>query len=83
MKRTQLYIDEDMARILATVSRQRGTTVSQLVRECIREKFAEKKDIDKVALALQVGGIWKDRQDLGDTAIYVRRLRKDTRRQRD
>ena len=80
MKRTQLYIDDDMAKILSTVSRQRGTTVSELVRECIREKFAEKKYIDKMALTLQIAGLWKNRQDLGDTAVYVRRLRKDTRR---
>ena len=32
MKRTQLYLDDDMARILATVSRQRGATISELVR---------------------------------------------------
>lgn len=29
-----------------------------------------------------VARIWKNRRDLGDTGKYVRRLRKDTRRQR-
>lgn len=82
MKRTQLYLDDDMARILSTVSRQRRTTVSELVRECVREKFAESQHVDKVALARQVAGIWKNRRDIGDTGKYVRRLRQDTRRQR-
>ena len=46
MKRTQLYLDDDMARILATVSRQRGATISQLVRECVREKFGQAGAVD-------------------------------------
>ena len=43
MKRTPLYLDEDIARILSAVSRQQGRTVSELVRECVREKFGEEK----------------------------------------
>jgi len=82
MKRTQLYLDDDIAKILSTVSRQRRTTVSELVRQCIREKFGQKERIDKVELVRQLGGLWKNRTDLGDTKKYVRRLRKDTRRRR-
>jgi hypothetical protein len=82
MKRTQLYLDEDIAKVLSTVSRQQGTTVSELVRECVREKFGGKEAIDHAALARQLGGVWKDRRDLGETRAYVRRLRTDTRRRR-
>ena len=82
MKRTQLYLDDDMARILATVSRQRGATISQLVRECVREKFGQKDAIDKTAMARRLAGLWKNRADLGDTGRLVRRLRKDSRRRR-
>ncbi len=82
MKRTQLYLDDEIARILSTVSRQTGQTVSELVRECIREKFAGKESINKAELARQLGGLWKHRKDLGSTKQYVRRLRADTRRQR-
>jgi len=82
MKRTQLYLDDDIARILSTMSRQRAQTVSELVRECIREKFGGKEKINKAELARQLGGVWKDRKDLGGTKQYVRRLRTDTRRQR-
>jgi len=82
MKRTQLYLDEDIAKVLSTVSRQQGTTVSELVRTCVREKFGGKEAIDRGALARQLGGVWKDRGDLGETRAYVRRLRTDTRRRR-
>ena len=82
MKRTQLYLDDEMAKILSTVSRQRGATISELVRECIRDKYAEKRNIDKVALIRQIAGVWRNRRDIADTDRYVRRLRKDTRRKR-
>ena len=82
MKRTQLYLDDEMAKILSTVSRQRGATISELVRECIRDKYAEKRNVDKVALIRQIAGVWRNRRDIADTDRYVRRLRKDTRRKR-
>jgi hypothetical protein len=82
MKRTQLYLDEDMARTLSVVSRKRGTTVSELVRECIREKFSRKEELDKAALAREIGGVWKGRKDLKSIDRQVRRLRRDTRSKR-
>ena len=82
MKRTQLYLDDDMARILATVSRQRGATISELVRECVREKFGQAGAVDKAAIARRLAGMWKDRTDLGDTGRFVRTLRKGSRRRK-
>ena len=82
MKRTQLYLDDDIARILYTVSRQQGATVSELVRQCVRDKFGKKKAVDKVALAHQIAGVWKHRKDLGKTARRIRQLRKDSRAER-
>ena len=82
MKRTQLYLDEEIAKILSTVSRQQGKTVSELVRECVREKFGHKKAVDKAALARQIAGLWKHRRDLGKTVRLIRRLRTDSRRER-
>ena len=64
MKRTQLYIDEEMARILDTLSRQKGITVSELVRESLRERYMQSKEIDKVELARTLAGVWKNREDL-------------------
>ena len=82
MRRTQLYLDDDMARILSAVSRQKGTTVSGLVRQCIREKFARLAKTDKATLARELGGLWKDRKDIGSIDSHIRGLRKGTRRRR-
>lgn len=79
MKRSQPYLDEDIediAQVLSSVSRQEGKTVSELVRECIREKFGRKKTLDKPALAKQISGLWKNRKDLRRTDPFVGRLRK-------
>lgn len=79
MKRTQLYLDEEMARTLASLSRQRSKTVSELVRESIRERYMARKEIDKVALARQLSGVWAHRKDFKEIGKTVRRLRRDTR----
>lgn len=82
MKRTQLYLDEEMARTLAVLSRQKGTTVSELVRESVQEKYMNRKDIDKVSLARQLSGIWRNKKDLRAIDQTIRRLRKGTRLKR-
>jgi len=82
MRRTQLYLDEKMARTLAALSRQRGTTVSQLVRESVEAKYMSHKEMDKVSLARELGGIWRRRRDLKAIDLAIRRLRKGTRLKR-
>ena len=82
MKRTQLYLDENMARILETMSRQKGTTISELVRESLRDRYGQDKKLDKVTIARSLTGIWKGRQDLKSIDSYVRKLRKGSRLKR-
>jgi hypothetical protein len=82
MKRTQLYLDEEMARTLETLSRQKGTTISELVRAGLREHYMPGKDLDKVALARGLTGIWKNRRGLKDAGAAVRKLRKGSRLRR-
>jgi hypothetical protein len=82
MKRTQLYLDEEMARNLETLSRQKGTTISELVRVSLRENYARSKDLDKASLAHNLTGIWKNRKDLKDIDAAVRKLRKGSRLKR-
>ena len=79
MRRTQLYLDEEIAKVLSTVSRQTGRTISSLVRDCVREKFGPRDTVDKAALASEIAGVWSTRTDLGPTARHVRNLRKGTR----
>ena len=82
MKRTQLYLSEDMARTLAALSRQKGTTVSELVRESVREKYMSAKGVDKASVARRLSGIWGNRKDLKGIDRFIRRLRKGTRHKR-
>ncbi len=79
MKRTQLYLEEEMARTLSALSRQRGSTVSELVRESVRERYMTGRKIDKGRLARQLAGIWSKRKDLKDIDLFLRALRKGTR----
>jgi hypothetical protein len=82
MKRTQLYLDEAMARKLAALSRQKGTTVSELVRESVHEKYMTAKGLDKGLIARQLTGVWAGRKDLVQPGRVIRRLRKGNRLKR-
>jgi uncharacterized protein YajQ (UPF0234 family) len=79
MKRTQLYLDEEMAKMLATLSRQKRRSVSDLVRESLQERYMSGKTLDKAALARQIGGIWKNRKATQDVDVVIRELRKGKR----
>jgi hypothetical protein len=79
MKRTQTYLDDDIAKILSALSRQTGRTVSDLVRESLQERYMSGKKLDKGALARQIGGIWAKRKDIKDIDSIVRKLRKGKR----
>jgi predicted DNA-binding protein len=82
MKRTQLYLDEEMARTLAALGRQKGKTVSALVRESVEGQYMTRKDLDKAHLARQLAGLWRDRKDLKNIDRAVRKLRAGTRKKR-
>lgn len=82
MKRTQLYLDEEMAKMLSALSRQKGRSISDLVRESLQEKYMSGKALDKGALARQLTGLWEDRKDLENVDAVVRKLRSGKRLQR-
>jgi hypothetical protein len=81
MKRTQLYLEESMWKALEIRARQEHVSVSELVREAIREKYLSDSRSRRETM-LKVVGLWKNRTDLGLTATYVRSLRKDDRLKR-
>lgn len=81
MRRTQLYLPEALWKSLHLRSRQRGTTISQLVREAVGDKYGESHTERQQAMRALVG-MWKDRRDLPDPQTYVRRLRKGKRLKR-
>ncbi len=81
MKRTQLYLDDDLWEILHTQARSQGTSISHLVRQAARDRYLGKLDERRIAMEAVVG-IRKDRSDLPDSVEYVRRLRRGNRLER-
>ena len=81
MKRTQLYLDEELWEALHSRAAFEKTTISELVRTAARERYFVDAEKRREAL-MGIVGIWKDRTDLPDTETYVRNLRKGTRLKR-
>jgi len=79
MKRTQLYIDEGLFHRLGVLSRERKTTISDLVRRAIEKVYGRRRSKEAFLKALRdTAGIWKDRDDLPPTQEYIRSLRKNS-----
>jgi hypothetical protein len=78
VRRTQLYHDEDLWKVLQVRARQEKTTVSELVRQAVRERYLSKAEERKAAMTAVIG-IWKDRDDIQDSTEYVGQLRSDRR----
>ena len=81
MKRTQLYLDDDVWETLRVRSRQSGASVSELVRQAVRDKYVTGTENRAQAMQALVG-IWKGRADLVDAQAYVRKLRRGGRLKR-
>jgi Ribbon-helix-helix protein, copG family len=81
MRRTQLYLDNDIWKALHVRSRQQRTSISELVRQAVRDRYGSSPANRRGAMAALVG-MWKDRDDLPNTTTYVRRLRKGKRLKR-
>lgn len=78
MKRTQLYLDEQVWDILHTAARKQRTTVSELVREAVRERYLGQLNVRKKAMQEFVG-IRKQCPVGWDTERFVRGLRRGSR----
>ena len=82
MIRTQLFLEEAMHSRLRSLARAQGRTVSDLVREAIQRSFPSEPEDERSRTLRAIAGLWKDRDDIGDPAAYVRRLRRSTKRSR-
>ena len=78
MRRTQLYLDDDLWEALHARAERSGTTISELVREAVRERYLGSLEVRKKAMQAVVG-LWKDRREIGDSTTFVRNLRRGTR----
>jgi hypothetical protein len=81
MRRTQLYLDDDIWKALHVQARQRRTSVSDLVRQAVRDRYGSSPANRRQAMMALVG-MWKDRDDLPDATTYIRRLRRGKRLKR-
>ena len=81
MRRTQLYLDENLWTALHARAQSRKTTVSELVREAVRERYFGKQDEQRKAMQEFVG-IHKEGPGAPDAVEYVRSLRQGGRLKR-
>jgi Arc/MetJ family transcription regulator len=78
VRRTQLYLDDDLLAALRARARLLGTTISSLVREAVRERYVGKLEARSAAMQAFAGSR-KDRPEFADSAAYVRGLRRGNR----
>jgi len=74
MRRMQIYIDEKFYRLLKKESKTTGKTMSELIRESIKNRMNRR--VEEILRRTEaVYGIWKDRKF--DVEEYIRELRRD------
>jgi len=78
VRRVQVYLDDYLYHTLHARARTQKTSVSELVREAVRERYLGKQDERKKAMEEFVG-IRKESAESSDAAAYVRRLRRGNR----
>jgi metal-responsive CopG/Arc/MetJ family transcriptional regulator len=78
MRRTQLYLDDHLWNALHIRARNQKTTISELVREAVRERYLGRRDEQTKAMQEFVG-IRKERSEPVDAVEYVRNLRQGDR----
>ncbi|MGA8877749.1 MAG: CopG family transcriptional regulator [Candidatus Korobacteraceae bacterium] len=81
MKRTQLYLDEDLWQALHARARSEQTTISDLVRRAARERYLANLDQRREAMQAFVG-TGKGRWNFENSQTYLRNLRRSSRMQR-
>ena len=80
MKRTQLYLNDDMWQVLHDKAATSGTTISELVRQAVQEHYMAKPNRKEAMMSIV--GMWSDRTDMEDSETYIRNLRTDNRFER-
>lgn len=81
VRRTQLYLDDAIWNVLHARARTDRTTISELVREAVRERYLGKHD-ERLKAMLEFVGIAKDSEEPGDSPEIVRKPRRGSRVQR-
>jgi hypothetical protein len=78
VRRTQLYLDDQLWNVLHTRAQTGKTTVSELVRQAVRECYLGGREARAKAMQDFVGSR-KEGPNAVDAVKYVQRLRRSTR----
>ena len=78
MRRTQLYLDDQLWGALHARAQREKTTVSELVRQAVRERYIGNLERRRAAMQSFVG-IHKAHAEDRDARVEVRRLRRGSR----
>jgi hypothetical protein len=81
MRRTQLYLEDDLWTTLHAKALLEGATISELVRVAVRERYMG-NPAERRAAMLGIVGLWKDRagmENAESAESSVRNLRDDDR----
>ena len=78
MRRTQLYLDDNLWIALHAQARRRKTSISELVREAARERYLGKREEQRKAMQEFVGS---GKRGFGalNSVDYIRSLRRSSR----
>ena len=77
MRRTQIYLDDEIYEILKKESLILGKSTSQIIRENLKKNLVNKSN--KISNAIDDSkGAWKDKSDL-KINYFIRKLRKGNR----
>jgi hypothetical protein len=84
MRRTQLYLEDDLWAALHAKALHEGATISELVRVAVRERYMGNLEERRAAM-LGIVGLWRNRagmEDAESAESLVRNLRDDDRLER-
>jgi len=81
MRRTQLYLEDDLWSFLHARAQREQTTISELVRRAARAQYLGGMDERQAAMEAFVGSR-ACRQDKQDATAYVREMRRGHRLER-
>ena len=74
MKRTQIYLDDEIVQYLEHESNIEQKSISEIIRESVRAKIESRKK-DLIAKMNNIFNKWKDKKI--NPEIYLRKLRKN------
>ncbi len=76
MKRTQIYLDEEIYKYLKEESKKTGKSISELIREKLKKEINQNKE-NLLKTIKEVAGIWSYKNE--DVDNYIRNMRKGKR----